>query len=67
MLFEIDKKDEELGGKIGYAAAYLVFTMVLFFILSFADKLPAGWTYFHVAGLVFAIALIGKGLKEGLK
>lgn len=67
MQFEKDKTSEQFGEKVGFFAAYLAFTAILFLILTYFGKLPAEWGYFHVAGLVFAIAAIGIELKDMLK
>lgn len=67
MQFEKDKTSENLGEKIGFFSAYLVFTAVLFLILTYFGKLPVEWGYFHIAGLVFALAAIGIELKDILK
>jgi len=67
MQFEKDKTSEKWGERTGFFAAYLAFTAVLFFILTYFGKLPTEWGYFHVAGLVLAVALIGIELKGILK
>ncbi len=67
MQFEKDKAGENLGEKAGFFSAYLAFTAVLFLILNYFGKLPAEWGYFHIAGIVFALAAIGIELKDILK
>ena len=67
MQFEKNKASEKWGEKVGFFAAYLAFTAVLFFVLTYFGKLPAEWGYFHVAGIVFALAAIGVELKDILK
>lgn len=67
MKFDRDRTSEQIGERAGFFGAYLVFTTILFFILTYLGKLPEGWSYFHVAGLVFAIAAIGVELKDILK
>ncbi len=67
MQFEKDKTSEQWGERAGFFGAYLAFTTILLFILTYVGKLPEGWSYFHVVGLVFAIAAIGIELKDILK
>ncbi len=67
MKFEKDKTSEKFGEKVGFFSAYLVFTAVLFLALTYFQKLPAEWGYFHVAGIVFALAAIGIEIKDMLK
>ena len=52
---------------IGYLFGYFLFTTILFFILTFLDKLPENWSYFHIMGLILLIVLIGTLLKRMLK
>ncbi len=59
MDFEQNKAVEKLGERVGYVFAYFLFTTILFFILSFLDKIPYSWSYFHVMGLTFLIAVFG--------
>ena len=67
MNFEDDRSLEKLGEKIGYIFSYFMFTTILFFILEFLNKLPIDWSYFHMMGITFSIALTGTILKRLLK
>ena len=67
MQFEKDKTSEKFGEKVGFFAAYMAFTAIIFFILTYLGKLPAEWKYFHVAWLVLALTLIGFEIKGMMK
>ena len=67
MNFEEDKKLEKLGEKTGYLFSYFMFTTILFFVLTFLDKMPAGWAYFHIMTITMSIAVSGTALKRSLK
>lgn len=58
---------ERLGGVSGYIAAYLVFTTVLFFMLTFLEKLPAGWSYLHVAVITAITAILALTVRRLLR
>ena len=66
MIFEENKSLENLGRKTGYVAGYVVFTSFLFLILSFLQRLPADWSYLHVAGITALIAATSTLLKRWL-
>ncbi|MAF35940.1 hypothetical protein CL622_02375 [archaeon] len=51
---------------LGYLFAYLLFTTILFFVLTFLNKLPGDWNYFYVMGMTFIIAVVGYLLKGWL-
>ena len=67
MILEQDSPMERFGQKAGYVFSYSVFTTMLYFMLSFLNKLPDTWTYFHVVGLTFCIVLTGEIIKRLLK
>ena len=67
MKFEESKGFENLGKRAGYVLGYFLFTTVLYFILKALNKLPSNWGYVHVMWIVLVIALIGAGIKRGLK
>ena len=58
---------ERLGKIIGYIFAYLIFTTVLFFIISFFNKLPLSWGYLHIASITLVVSLLGIVLKRILE
>jgi len=64
LVFNRSQSFEKLGVKVGYLLAYILFTSILFVILTLAHKLPADWSYLHVAGITFVIAFIGGSLKK---
>lgn len=57
----------KVGEKIGYIFSLFLSTTILFFILTFLDKLPSLWSYFHVLAIIFLISLFGIILKHFLK
>ena len=59
-------KVEKAGEAIGYLCSYFFFTTTLFFILSFLHKIPASWTYLHVALFTISISAFGIGLRRFL-
>jgi hypothetical protein len=58
---------EKAGSVLGYTAAYVMFSAVFFWVLSFAGKLPAHWSFFHVIGITFVIMLLGILIKRLLR
>jgi hypothetical protein len=58
---------ERLGKIIGYIFAYLIFTTVLFFIISFFNKLSPSWGYLHIASITLVVSLLGIVLKRILE
>lgn len=59
MVFEQNRLIKNVGEKVGYIAAYFLFTTILFFILRLLNKIPNSWSYFHIMGITFLIAVIG--------
>lgn len=66
MKFEQSKSVEKIGEKIGYIFSYFIFTTILFFILTFLNKLPSSWTYFHIMAVTLLVALIGSTITRFL-
>jgi hypothetical protein len=67
MIFEQEKTLEKYGEKAGYVFAYFLFTTVLFFVLTFFEKIPESWSYFTIMGITLIIVLIGVVIKSLLK
>lgn len=67
MQFEPNTTLETWGYRTGFTFSYLVFTTILFFVLTWLDKLPEAWTYFHVMGLTVLIVLLGLGIQRMLR
>lgn len=67
MMYEQKQHLGGLGRVSGYVAAYLLFTTVLFFMLTLMEKLPESWSYPHIIVLTAAISLLGVGVKRFLK
>jgi hypothetical protein len=59
MIFERNSLIEKMGEKAGFITAYLLFTTVLFFILTFLNKIHSSWSYFHIMGITIIISIIG--------
>jgi hypothetical protein len=66
MIFEQEKGMEKLGEKAGFIAAYCVFSIVLFIVLSLTKKLGS-LTIFHILALTATITLVGVIVKRLLK
>ena len=66
MNFETKNK-QSIGKKIGYVFMYFVFTTILYFILTFLNKIPQSWNYIHILNLTLFIVLLGTFLKILLK
>ncbi|MFH1399893.1 MAG: hypothetical protein ABIH41_00080 [Nanoarchaeota archaeon] len=52
---------------IGYAAAYVIFTGMLYLLLNLLHKLPDGWKLWHIAAITILIAGSGFLLERWLK
>ena len=61
MNFNQSKSDKK-GEVVGYITAYFISTTVLFFLLSFLQKLPGTWNYVHIMGITLFISIVGGGL-----
>ena len=55
------------GQRVGFLFSYLVFTTILYFILTLLNKLPNDWSYLSVVLITLAIVIIGFILKKVLK
>jgi len=53
-----------IGKMLGFLAASLIFFTVLFFILSYLDKLPEAAKYIHFLGIAILIWLIKIGTRK---
>ena len=67
MFSEKNKTMEKIGKKIGYILGYFIFTTVLFYVLTYFNKLPSNWTYFNIMSITLITALIGIFLRRILK
>ncbi len=67
MNFEENKLIENLSEKVGFVFSYFVFTTVLFFILSYTNRLPQGADYFYAVKITLTIIMTGILLKYLLK
>lgn len=66
-VFEQNKAAEKIGKAIGYVFSYLLFTTVLFLVLSYLKKMPSSWNYFYAAGITIAVTVIGIITKRMLR
>ena len=66
---EFDKKDnsKKFGKTVGYLAMYLIFTIILYFILKFLNKLPPKFNFSYIVVITLSIVLIGSFVKYSLK
>jgi len=48
-----------IGKKFGYLFSYFLFTTILFYILTWLEKIPLSWTYLHIMGITIIIAVVG--------
>ena len=55
-----------IGQKSGFVASYILFTALLYYILTLTGKIGS-WTYIHVAGLTLAIVIVGLIIRRLLK
>jgi|TARA_B100001971_G_C18142452_1_gene511129 hypothetical protein len=67
MIFEQNMSIERMGKKLGFIVSYLLFTTILFFILTLLKKIPESWTYIHIMGITILIVLIGAMIKRFLE
>jgi len=67
MKFEYNKALNKLHWNLGYLFSYFLFTTILFYILTFLNKLPNSWNYTHIMGITLTIVLIGTALKRLLR
>ena len=59
--------NERDGERIGFLFSYLLFTTMLFLLLTLLDKLPLTWSYLHIAGLTGLVVVVGVVLERVLK
>lgn len=58
---------KRLGWMTGYVLAYLLFTTMLFFMLTLLEKLPGSWTHLHITSITAIVAMLGLVVKRLLK
>lgn len=58
---------EKIGKKVGFMVMFFLFSIILYFILIFNNKLPKNWNFIHIISIVFLIVLIGSLIKWRLK
>ena len=66
-MFIENSLSERVGKVMGFLAAYAFFTSVLFFVLSFLQKLPPSWKYGHLMLITGSVYLLGSAVQRGLR
>ena len=67
MYFEEGRSAEIFGWRAGYVFAYLVFTAVLYLVFNIMGRLPASWSYLHVAAVTLSITVAGVAVRRFLE
>jgi len=67
MNFERHGTKNTFAYKLGYVGMYLIFTLILYLILSKLNNLPMDWSLIHLVGVTLIIVLLGRTLKLVLK
>ncbi|MDP3918387.1 MAG: hypothetical protein Q8Q35_00585 [Nanoarchaeota archaeon] len=67
MDFDQGEDFNHIGETLGFIFSYFVFTTILFTLFYYLDKLPSGWTYYHIMTLTLFIVFIGFFIQEKLK
>jgi len=66
MEFQTNSSGILFGKFIGFIFSFSLFFTILYFVLSFSNKIGS-WTIYHIIALTAIISLIGFGLKRWLK
>ncbi len=67
MKFKKKGYEYKLGKIFGYIAMFFVFSILLYFILFFFNKIPKSWNYTHIFMVALFLILIGRGIKWWLE
>ncbi len=67
MIFEENETIENVGEKAGYMFSYLIFTTILFFILTLLNKIPESWSYISIMIIAMLFILVSMVIKRFLK
>jgi hypothetical protein len=67
MIFNKCERLEPLGKQLGLLFSYLLFTTILYFVLSLTGKLPLSWGYLHVMGISIFIVALGMLIRRFLE
>lgn len=62
-----EKKVERRGQKAGFYFSYLLFTVIIFLILTYLGKIPPSWNIYYIGGITLGITLAGSIIKKYLK
>jgi cytochrome c biogenesis protein CcdA len=54
------------GFTLGFLLSYSIFTTILFYVLTFTEKIPTHWNWFHIGGITAGIILMGLWLRKVL-
>ncbi|MBS3083555.1 hypothetical protein J4423_02015 [Candidatus Pacearchaeota archaeon] len=58
-----DKKSKSVK-LLAYLLMLVIFSGILYFVLSFFEKIPSSWNYLHVLGIAIGIIFISRILKR---
>ena len=58
---------EKAGLITGFVSGYLLFTVMLFFVLTLSHKFPTHWSFLNLIFVTLTVTLIGLGIKKILK
>ena len=61
------KKQGSFGKNLGFAVMYLIFSFILYFILTFLKKIPENWGFFHIFMITLFLVLLGTLIRFLLK
>ncbi len=67
MIRDFGGASNKLIVRIGYLISYIIFTSIVYLMLSFLNKIPHYFSIYHIAIITFAIVILGELIKRYLK
>lgn len=69
LIMQLDRysKYYDFGNILGFSFSYILFSVTLYYLLSFLGKFPLSWTFFHIFGITALISVIGIVFNKVLK
>ncbi len=67
MIFRKKESTSRSSVIIGFVVSYVVFTVILFLVLSFMEKIPRSWSVFSLAPYTLSLVIAGLLLRGYLK
>ncbi len=64
MNFENNNNSKKIGKVAGFLITFLIFSIILFFILKFFDKIPESWEFYNVLIIPIILTIIGISIKS---